>query len=380
MKMYRHLQTDIAELLRQARGLAVRSVNAVMTASYWEVGRRIVQAEQKGKRRAAYGEQLIQQLAVDLTAEFGRGFSKQNLHQMCAFYLRWPAPQIVQTVSGQFGVEGSPEMFSIQSKGVKVLAPIRQAPSAEFNLRDLAQAFPLSWSAYVCLLSLDSGDARQFYEHEALRSGWSVRQLKRQIDSQFFERSLLSKNKKTMISKAAVAKAEDAVDLADIVKDPYVLEFLDLKDEYSESDLEEALIRRLEDFLLELGDDFAFVGRQKRLRLDDEWFRVDLVFYHRSLQCLVLIELKLGKFNHADAGQMHMYLNYAKAHWMRDGENPPVGIILCSQKGAAQAHYALEGLPNKVLAARYQTLLPSADQLTDELRRVSAQLTQRGRA
>jgi hypothetical protein len=168
--------------------------------------------------------------------------------------------------------------------------------------------------------------------------------------------------------------------LADIVKDPYVLEFLDLKDEYSESDLEEALIRRLEDFLLELGDDFAFLGRQKRLRLDDEWFRVDLVFYHRRLQCLVLIDLKLGKFSHADAGQMHMYLNYAKAHWMREGENPPVGIILCSQKGAAQAHYALEGLPNKVLAARYQTLLPSADQLTDELRRASAQLTQRGRA
>jgi len=380
MKMYRHLQTDIAGLLRQARGLAVRSVNAVMTASYWEVGRRIVEAEQKGKRRAAYGEQLIQQLAVDLTAEFGRGFSKQNLHQMCAFYLRWPAPQIVQTLSGQFGVEGTFEIYAAQSKGAKVLAPIRQTTSTEITLKDLAQAFPLSWSAYVCLLSVDSEDARQFYEQEALRSGWSVRQLKRQIDSQFFERSLLSKNKKAMISKAVLAKAEDVMNLADIVKDPYVLEFLDLKDEYSESDLEEALIRRLEDFLLELGDDFAFVGRQKRLRLDDEWFRVDLVFYHRSLQCLVLIDLKLGKFNRADAGQMHMYLNYAKAHWMRDGENPPVGIILCSQKGAAQAHYALEGLPNKVLAARYQTLLPSADQLSAELRRASAQLTQRGRA
>jgi predicted nuclease of restriction endonuclease-like (RecB) superfamily len=221
-------------------------------------------------------------------------------------------------------------MFAAQSKGAKVLAPIRQTPSVEFTLKDLSQAFPLSWSAYVCLLSVDSEDARQFYEHEALRSGWSVRQLKRQIDSQFFERSLLSKNKKAVLSKAAVDKAEDAMDLAEIVKDPYVLEFLDLKDEYSESDLEEALIRRLEDFLLELGDDFAFVGRQKRLRLDDEY--------------------------------------------------PPVGIILCSQKGAAQAHYALEGLSNKVLDARCQTLLPRADQLTDELRRASAQLVQRGRA
>ena len=164
---------------------------------------------------------------------------------------------------------------------------------------------------------------------------------------------------------------------AEVVKDPYVLEFLDLKDEYSESDLEDALIRRLEDFLLELGDDFAFVGRQKRLRLDDAWFRVDLVFYHRTLRCLVLIDLKLGKFNHADAGQMHMYLNYAKAHWTREGENPPVGLILCNQKGQAQAHYALEGLPNKVMAARYQTLLPSTETLAHELSKASKLIQER---
>lgn len=360
---YQHLQTDIAELLRQARTVAVRSVNAVMTASYWEVGRRIVEAEQKGKRRAAYGEQLIKLLAIDLTAEFGRGFSEVNLKQMRRFHLTWPAQQIRQTLSAEFE---SPSANKVQTL------------SEQLTLQDLAQAFPMPWSAYVCLLSVDSEDARQFYEHEVLRGGWSVRQLKRQIDSQFFERSLLSKNKKAMLSKGSQAKHQDAMSLDDIVKDPYVLEFLDLKDQYSESDLEESLIRRLEDFLLELGDDFAFVGRQKRLRLDDEWFRVDLVFYHRRLQCLVLIDLKLGKFNHADAGQMHMYLNYAKSHWMREGENPPVGLILCSQKGQAQAHYALEGLPNKVLAARYQTLLPSAKQLSEELRKASVQLTQRG--
>ena len=362
---YQHLQTDIAELLRQARTVAVRSVNAVMTAGYWEVGRRIVEAEQKGKRRAAYGEQLIKQLAVDLTAEFGRGFSEVNLKQMRRFHLTWSLQRIRQALSAEFETPSGNRL---------------QTLSGQLSLQDLAQAFPLTWSAYVCLLSVDSEDARQFYEHEALRGGWSVRQLKRQIDSQFFERSLLSKNKKAMLSKGAAAKAADAMSLVDIVKDPYVLEFLDLKDEYSESDLEDALIHRLEDFLLELGDDFAFVGRQKRLRLDDEWFRVDLVFYHRILQCLVLIDLKLGKFNHADAGQMHMYLNYAKAHWMRDGENPPVGLILCSQKGQAQAHYALQGLPNKVLAARYQTILPSEERLTDELRTASAQLAQRGMA
>jgi len=361
---YGHLQTNIAELLRQARGLALRSVNAVMTASYWEVGRCIVEAEQKGKRRAVYGEQLIQQLAVDLTLEFGRGFSEVNLKQMRRFHLTWPVQRIRQTLSAEF--ESSPIN--------------RDQPVIEsLSLADIARAFPLSWSAYVCLLSVGSEAARQFYEHEALRSGWSVRQLKRQIDSQFFERSLLSKNKKAMLNKGAQPKPEDAMELADIVKDPYVLEFLDLKDEYSETELEEALIHRLEDFLLELGDDFAFVGRQKRLRLDEDWFRVDLVFFHRLLQCLVLIDLKLGKFNHADAGQMHMYLNYAKAHWMRDGENPPVGLILCSQKGTAQAHYALDGLPNKVMASRYQTLLPSADQLTEELSKASALLAQRGR-
>lgn len=366
---YGHLQNDIAQLLRQTRTAAIRSVNAIMTASYWEVGRRIVEAEKKGRRRAAYGEQLIEQLSVDLTAEFGRGFSKQNLHQMCSFYRLWSQAKIVQTLSGQFLAQDANTLSSAALLGNTTL-----------EMADIACAFSLPWSAYVCLLSVDSEEARTFYEHEALRGGWSVRQLKRQIDSQFYERSLLSKNKKAMLSKGAVAKPEDAVGLADIVKDPYVLEFLDLKDEYSESDLEEALIHRLEDFLLELGDDFAFVGRQKRMRLDDEWFRVDLVFYHRRLQCLVLIDLKLGKFSHADAGQMHMYLNYAKAHWMREGENPPVGLILCSQKGQAQAHYALDGLPNKVLATRYQTLLPSAEQLTQELRKASTQLAQRGRA
>lgn len=375
---YGHLQADIAELLRQARGLAIRSVNAVMTASYWEVGRRIVEAEQKGQRRAAYGEQLLRQLALDLTVEFGRGFGVRNLAQMRAFHLAWPSEKILQTLSAKSAIRAVTKPVPARASAAQV--PAGSEATAVFTLQDLAQAFPLPWSAYVCLLSVNSEDARQFYEHEALRGGWSVRQLKRQIDSQFFERSLLSKNKKAMLSKGAVPKAEDTMGLADIVKDPYVLEFLDLKDEYSESDLEEALIRRLEDFLLELGDNFAFVGRQKRLRLDDEWFRVDLVFYHRRLQCLVLIDLKLGKFSHADAGQMHMYLNYAKAHWMREGENPPVGLILCSQKGAAQAHYALDGLPNKVLAARYQTLLPSAEQLTDELRRASVQLAQRGRA
>jgi predicted nuclease of restriction endonuclease-like (RecB) superfamily len=194
-----------------------------------------------------------------------------------------------------------------------------------------------------------------------------VLQLDLQVGSQFYERTALSKNKPAMLQRGELSEPGDELTPEQAIKDPFVLEFLDLKDEYSESDLEEALIQRLADFLLELGDDFAFVGRQRRLRIDESWFRVDLLFFHRRLKCLVVIDLKVGKFSYADAGQMHLYLNYAREHWMKPGENPPVGLILCAEKGAAEAHYALEGLPNKVLAAEYQTVLPDEELLASEL-------------
>lgn len=219
--------------------------------------------------------------------------------------------------------------------------------------------------------------ARGFYETEALRCGWSVRQLDRQINSQFYERIALSRNKAAMLQKGEAAESADVITPEEALKDPFVLEFLNLKDEYSESDLEEALIQHLADFLLELGDDFAFVGRQRRLRIDDSWFRVDLLFFHRQLKCLLVIDLKIGKFSHADAGQMHMYLNYAREHWMKPGENPPVGLILCASKGSNEAHYALEGLSNKVLAAEYQTVLPNENLLAAELARTRRELEAR---
>jgi hypothetical protein len=172
-----------------------------------------------------------------------------------------------------------------------------------------------------------------------------------------------------MLKKGAPSRPEDMVTPDEEIKDPYILEFLNLKDEYSENDLEEALIQQLEKFLLELGGDFAFIGRQRRLRIGDDWYRVDLLFFHRRLQCLVVIDLKVGKFTHADAGQMHLYLNYAREHWMNEGENPPVGLILCAEKNAAAAHYALEGLPNKVLAAEYKMKLPDEKMLVAELKR-----------
>ncbi len=334
---YAGIHGGIVELLDAARQAAARNVNALMTASYWEIGRRIVEAEQQGKRRAGYGEQLIARLSSDLTTRFGRGFGVNNLENMRRFFLAYPRSAISQTASGKLG------------------------------LSELALVFTLPWSAYVRLLSVKEDHARQFYEVEALRGGWSVRQLDRQIGSQFYERTALSKNKAAMLVKGAVPKPEDAVTPDDAIKDPYVLEFLDLKDEYSESDLEQALIRRLEDFLLELGDGFTFVGRQRRLRIDQTWYRVDLLFFHRRLRCLVIIDLKLGALNHADVGQMHLYCNYARENWSMSDENPPVGLILCADKGHAMARYALEGLPNKIMAANYRTVLPDAELLQREL-------------
>jgi predicted nuclease of restriction endonuclease-like (RecB) superfamily len=212
-----------------------------------------------------------------------------------------------------------------------------------------------------------------------LRGGWSVRQLDRQIGSQFYERTALSKNKATMLTKGAIAKIEDAVTADEAVKDPYMLEFLNLKDEYSEADLEEALIHRLEDFLLELGSDFTFVGRQRRLRIDQTWYRVDLLFFHRRLRCLVIIDLKLSSLTHADVGQMHMYCNYAKENWTLPDENPPVGLILCADKGHALARYALDGLPNKTMAANYKTVLPDAELLQKELEKARFLLESRNK-
>jgi predicted nuclease of restriction endonuclease-like (RecB) superfamily len=366
----------IVQLLNAARQAAARNVNALMTATYWEVGHRIVEAEQKGKRRAGYGEQLIERLSLDLTQRFGRGFGARNLEQMRQFYVAWPIPQ---TLSAEFngGTLALSNDKKSQTPSAELIAPNSKAFA---SLHVLAQAFVLPRSAYVRLLSVRDDHARRFYETDALRGGWSVRQLDRQIGSQFYERTALSKNKAAMLTKGAVTKPEDAVTPDEAVKDPYVLEFLNLKDEYSESDLEAALIHRLEEFLLELGSDFTFVGRQRRLRIDSTWYRVDLLFFHRKLRCLVIIDLKLGSLTHADAGQMHLYCNYAKEHWTLEGENPPVGLILCADKGHAMARYALGGLPNKIMAANYKTVLPDAQLLQQELEKTRLMLESRSTA
>ena len=343
---YSSLIGNISFLLEAARRTSVRAVNTILTATYWEIGRRIVEFEQKGVDRAQYGDKLLKKLSNDLIKKFGRGFSERNLELMRLFYI---SHSISQTVSAK-----SP-----------IVENISQTPSAQSI--ELSNSFPLPWSHYVRLLSVKNKDARKFYESEALRNGWSVRQLDRQISSQFYERTLLSKNKAAMLKKGNKSRPEDILNAEEEIKDPIILEFLGLKDEYSESELEETLIKHLENFLLELGGDFACIGRQKRLRIGSEWYRIDLLFFHRKLKCLVVIDLKVGKFTHSDAGQMHLYLNYAKENWTNKDENPPVGLILCAEKDSAVAKYALEGLPNKVLASEYKLNLPKEKLLVKEI-------------
>ncbi len=352
--LYGTVFDEVATIVDASRSYAARSVNATMTAAYWLIGRSIVEFEQEGEQRAEYGSGLIERLSVDLTQQYRRGFSRQNIWLMRSFYLSYPPDLILQTASGE-----------------------SETTSVRLRLEHVLDIFPLPWSAYVRLLSVKNVNAREFYEAEALRGGWSVRQLDRQINSQFYERTALSRNKAAMLERGQNPIPEDAVLPEEAIKDPFVLEFLDLKDEYSESDLEEALINHLETFLLELGDDFCFMGRQRRLRIGNEWFRVDLLFFHRGLRCLIVIDLKIGRFTHADSGQMNMYLNYARENWVHEGENPPVGLILCSQKDEAVARYALEGLPNKVMAAEYQTTLPDEDRLAAEISRTRQAISSR---
>ena len=382
---YSALLGGVSELLESARRASARAVNAFMTATYWEIGRRIVEFEQGGERRAEYGEELLKRLAQDLSARLGRGFSRQNLQNMRLLYLSAPPDRIRQTLSGKLAEPGNRQTTSGKSSQSpasmlqQAMVQTQSAPSSlSLPLSDLARAFPLPWSHYVLLIGRSrSPEAFAFYQTEALRGGWSVRQLQRQMDSQFYERTALSRDKAAMLRKGAKPQPGDAVSADEEIRHPLVLEFLGLRDEYSESDLEDALIRHLETFLLELGNDFAFVGRQRRLRIDDEWYRVDLLFFHRRLRCLVIFDLKLGRFTHADSGQMHLYLNYAREHWVAPGENPPVGIILCSGKSEALVRYATGALPNKLLVREYLTALPNEKLLSAELEKTRREIERR---
>ena len=366
---YPSLLHTLVTLLDESRRASARTVNVIMTATYWQVGRHIVEFEQAGQHRASYGQQLLDKLSSDLNKRFGRGFSVDHLELMRLFYTSYSPAQISETASRKLLPTAADISESPIRKSSAALVPMNsESVIRNFSFLEWSQIFPLSWTHYVHLLRRSrSPEARAFYETEALRGGWSVRQLDRQMSTLFYERTALSRNKAAMLRKGARPRPSDRVTPEEEIKHPLVLEFLGLKDEYSETELEDALIRHLESFLLELGGDLAFIGRQRRLRIGGQWYRVDLLFFHRTLRCLLVIDLKTEPLAHADAGQMHMYLNYAREHWTRPGENPPVGLILCSEKDQAVARYALAGLDNKILSAEYRLALPPEKALIAEL-------------
>lgn len=320
---------EIKELLETARGRVAAAVNTELLTTYWNIGRIIVEHEQKNQIRAEYGQQTLKELSKVLTTEFGRGFSRSNLQNMRAFYLNY---EKCQSLTGK-----------------------------------------LTWTHYCELLSISDTDKRSFYEKEAVNSGWSVRELKRQISTSLYERLLLSDGKTN--KETVLALSQKGIEMAtpgDMIKDPYVFEFLGLPENKPmlESDLEKALVAQIEKFLLELGRGFMFVGAQQRITLNNTHYYVDMVFYNKILHAYVLIELKTTKLMPEAVGQLNMYLNYYATEVNDEHDAPPIGIILCTDKDSVAAEYALGGLSNNIFASRYVSYIPDKEQLIKQVEAV----------
>ncbi len=321
----------VEELLKNAQNTVVQTVNQTMVITYFEIGKMIVQEEQNGKERAQYGKQLMRELSQRLSKEFGKGFSITNIQQMRNFYLIYQKQQTLSVNSEK-----------------------QQTQSNKFNL---------SWSHYLKLMRIEDERERKFYEIETYKNNWSLRELQRQYDSALYTRLVLSRDKKGVLELAekglVIEKPKDAI------KDPYILEFLGLPEQskYSESELEQKLIDKLEHFLLELGTGFTFVARQKRITFEEKHFRIDLVFYNRILKCFVLIDLKIGELKHQDIGQMQMYVNYYDREIILDDENKTIGIILCQNKSESVVKYTLPESNEQIFASKYRTVLPSKEEL-----------------
>ena len=350
------LIAEVRSLIRSARYAAASTVNTLQVLTNFEIGRRIVEHEQKGEKRAGYGQELLKELSAHLSEEFGKGFSVSNLQLMRKFFIENPS-RIQQKPSVELA------SFDVDPKASDPLLPVRIAQTPSGNLRT---PFTLSWSHYVLLLTIKDPGERSFYEIEATSEGWSLPELKRQKTACLYERLALSRGKKA-VRKLAV-EGQIITGPADILKKPYVLEFLGLdeKSEYSESDLETAIISRLEQFLLELGKGFLFEARQKRFTFDEDHFYVDLVFYNRLLRCYVLIDLKLDKLTHQDLGQMQMYVNYYDRKVKLPRENPTIGILLCKRKKDAIVELTLPPDAN-IHAKEYKLYLPSKAELKRKL-------------
>lgn len=329
-KNYLFLFEKITNLLEKGRKKVYTQINSVLTYTYWQIGREIVEFEQGGKKRAEYGEEVIKRLSKDLTKHLGKGFSYRNLQQIKKFYLLFSKKQTVS-----------------------------------------AESFGLSWSHYVRLLSIDNCEERSFYEIESKKNNWSVRELSRQFDTSLYERLALSKDKKGI--KELAQKGQIVTKTEDALKEPYVLEFLGFGEsyKYSESDLETAIIDNLQNFLLELGKGFTFVARQKRITSGAKHFYIDLVFYNRLLKCFVLVDLKIGELKHQDIGQMQMYVNYYDREIKEESENTTIGIILCKEKDDFVIDFTLPKDNKKIFAKKYQLYLPSKNELKKELKKIA---------
>ncbi|MBI9033413.1 MAG: DUF1016 family protein [Bacteroidales bacterium] len=339
-----HLLGKISNLLNDSRKYIITSVNQTIVLTYFEVGRLIVEDEQEGKKRATYGKATLKELSQNLTKEFGKGYSVYNLERMRNFYLTYK------------------NRIADSGKSATVLQNSENEKSAS-TLRKFDSPFKLSWSQYLQLLKIDKAEERDFYEIEATNNNWSVRELERQYNSSLYERLVLSRDKEGV--KELSKKGQVITKPTDTIKEPYILDFLGLEEQekYTESDLETAIINKLEHFLMELGKGFLFVGRQQRITIEDEHFHVDLVFYNRFLQSFVLIDLKIGKLKHQDLGQMQMYVNYYDEIVKTDEENSTIGIVLCKQKNETLVRITLPKENQQIFASKYQTVLPSKEEL-----------------
>jgi predicted nuclease of restriction endonuclease-like (RecB) superfamily len=356
------LYLKIRQIIDSSRTSVARSVNTAQVVTYWLIGREIVEEEQKGQKRAKYGEELLKNLSERLTAEFGGGFSVPNLKFIRQFYLEFP--QLT---------DGSEIGYAVRSQFITPL----QTTDNEISYAARSQSWQpgqlhpnLSWTHYRTLLRVDKLEARSFYEIEAIRNNWSTRELERQINSLLYDRLALSKDEKGLMKLAT--EGQEVHTPADVFKDPVVMEFLGLPEspKLVETTLEEALIGNLQAFLLEMGKGFAFVARQQRLTLDGDHFYIDLVFYHTILKCYVIIDLKTGKLTHQDLGQLQLYVNYYDRERRTEGDNPTLGLILCTDKNDAVVQYTLgKDQKMQIFTSRYQLHLPTEAELQAEIRR-----------
>ena len=340
---YNDLVKNIGSAIETGRSNALSALNEQILITYWEVGRHIVEFEQQGSERAEYGAALINNLSADLKLRYGKGFSRSNIKLMRSFYINYPKFQ----TNGKF----------------------RKSQTSGFFKKSHASG-KLTWSHYSELLSVSDDMARTFYEQQCIKENWSVRELKRQIDSALFQRLALSKDKKGVMALAI--KGHNIAKTSDLVKDPYIFEFLKIPESklVTEAALEKKLIDNLQSFLLELGKGFSFVARQFRITLDNHHFRIDLVFYHRILKCFILIDLKTRKVKHGDIGQMNLYLNYFKEEENTEGDNDPIGIIIAADKHEYLVKYATGGLSNKIFVSKYQLYLPDKKLLEQKVKQI----------